>query len=113
MAKQLRRSARLVVLKKKTVTSDEQVQEMPAGRDGEGIASVEKGQGKLNCERKPKAAEEPLALATPTKKVSTDTAIPSGTDEDLIDDSTLRARMPWLFQLEPGPTWVAPTARMY
>ncbi|KAL6171678.1 hypothetical protein ACJQWK_02683 [Exserohilum turcicum] len=113
MAKQLRRSARLVVLGKATVTSDDQVREMRADRDGEGTASVEKGQGKFNCKRKAKAAEAAMALVTPTKEVLTKTVIPSDTDEDSIDASTLMDRMPWLFQLEPGPTWVAPIARMY
>ncbi|KAJ6267450.1 hypothetical protein PSV08DRAFT_404487 [Bipolaris maydis] len=113
MAKQLRRSARLVVLGKGTVTSDEQLRETRADCDGEGTASVEKGQGKFNCKRKTKAAEGAMALVTPTKEVLIETAIPSDTDEDSIDASTLMGRMPWLFQLEPGPTWVAPMARMY
>ncbi|KAJ5052628.1 hypothetical protein J3E74DRAFT_388437, partial [Bipolaris maydis] len=69
MAKQLRRSARLVVLGKGTVTSDEQLRETRADCDGEGTASVEKGQGKFNCKRKTKAAEAAMALVTPTKEV--------------------------------------------
>ncbi|EUC27389.1 hypothetical protein COCCADRAFT_111832 [Bipolaris zeicola 26-R-13] len=104
MAKQLRRSARLVVLGKTTVASDEQVREMRAGRDGEGTASVEKGQGKFNCKQKTKAAEAAMALVTPTKEVLIETVIPSDIDEYSIGASTLMDRMPWLFQLEPGPT---------
>lgn len=113
IVKKLRRSARLVVLGKTTVASDEQVREMRADRDEEGTASVEKGQGKFNCKRKIKAAETAMALITPTKEVLIETVIPLDTDEYSIGASTLMDRMPWLFQLEPGPTWVAPMARMY
>ena len=103
MAKQLRRSARLV-LGKATLTSDEQVRETRADRDGEGTASVEKGQGKFNCKRKTKATEAAVTLVSTTKEVLTETVTPSNTDEDSISASTLTDRMPWLFQLEPGPT---------
>lgn len=68
-------------------------------------ASVTKGDGKRNHKRKISEVEGEGRAAAAKH-------LPARPEAD-VNTSMLMDHMPWLFQLEPGPSWVAPVARMY
>jgi hypothetical protein len=126
---QVRRSTRSIVLGKGNgnVMSKEDLDQVRAERAEKERITATKATGKRGHKRKlpaVDAATERIAATVTEQVTDTETeAVTETVPEAVIDlqaredgevnDPTPMDRMPWLFQLEPGPSWVAPVARMY
>lgn len=99
--------------------SKEDLDQVRAERAEKDRMTATKATGKRGRKRKlpsVDAATERIA-ATVTEQVTdtgTEAVIDLQTRENIeVNNPTPTDRMPWLFQLESGPSWVAPVARMY
>lgn len=122
---QVRRSTRSTVLGKGNgnVMNKEQLDQVRAERAEQKRVLAAKATGKRGRKRKISAVEAGTEAAiervTDARIESvtggmTGAAIdPQAREEEEVSASALMDRMPWLFQLEPGTSWVAPVARMY
>lgn len=126
---QVRRSTRSIVLGKGNgnVMSKEDLDQVRAERAEKERMTATKATGKRGRKRKSPtvdAATEGVAATVIEQVMDAGTeAVTEAVPEAVIDlqaredrevnDPTPMDRMPWLSQLEPGPLWVAPVARMY